>query len=331
MPEDTTNTRADAVQMSRDIIAMIDIEGEQMTEAQQPAEKDSSTNESPYHFAVLAEEALDDIEEIGSRKRPEAINGLRGIQTGFTELDALMGGLTAGTLTVIASRPATGRTTLAYDFARHAAIKGKKPAGVLTLQESLTYAVTRVKAAECRIMRHRLHSGTMTDEDWQRLARRLPDLQAAPLYIRHVSTPGLVRLVLEMKEWVEADQLELLIIDGIEEIGAGLDDRSDTATVIHTLKGLATELGIPIVATAQVHRTAAQRFGKIPHTDDLDEPVAFTADNVILLHRPDAYDANSERLGEADLILAKHRQGPEATITVAHQLHYSRFVDMAQT
>jgi replicative DNA helicase len=312
-------------------------EGEQMTdqtksspEATKPADKDTDQKESPYLFAVLAEEALDDIEEIGSRKRPETINGLRGIQTGFTELDALMGGLTAGTLTVIASRPAMGRSTLACDFARHAAIKCQQPTGFLTMQESLTRAVTRVKAAECRIMRHHIYSGTMTDEDWKRLARRMPDLSASPFYIRHVSTPGLLRLILEMKEWAEADELALLVIDGIEEIGAGLDDQADPQTVVHALKTLAAELGIPIVATAQVHRRPGDRFGKVPHTDDLHEAIAFTADNIILLHREDAYEKESPRAGEADLILGKHRQGPAATIMVAHQLHYGRFVDMAQ-
>lgn len=300
-------------------------------DATETAAKDTDQHESPYLFAVLAEKALDDIEEIGSRKRPEVINGLRGIQTGFTDLDALTGGLTAGTLTVIASRPAMGRTTLACDFARHAAIKCQQAAGFLTMQESLTWAVTRVKAAECRIARHHIYSGTMTDEDWKRLARRLPDLSASPLYIRHMSTPGLVKLILEMKEWVEADELQLLVIDGVEEIGVGLDNQVDPATVMRALKDLADELSIPVVVTAQVHRIPTQRFGKIPHTDDLHEAVAFTADNIILVHREDAYEKNSPRAGEADLIVAKHRNGPTATITAAFQGHYSRFVDMAQT
>jgi replicative DNA helicase len=86
-----------------------------------------------------------------------------------------------------------------------------------------------------------------------------------------------------------------------------------------------------VVATAQVHRRPGDRISKIPHTDDLHDAIAFTADTVILLHRDDAYEKNSPREGEADLIVGKHRQGPAALITVAHQLHYSRFVDMAQT
>jgi replicative DNA helicase len=336
MAEETKNVRAEAVQMSRDLVAMINSEGEQMTgldaqqEAEQPTEQDADQYESPYLFAALIETALDDIEEIGSRKRPEALNGLRGIQTGFTDLDSLTGGLTAGTLTVIASRPAMGRTTLACDFARHAAIKCQQRAGFLTMQEPLIRTVTRVKAAECRVMRHHIHNGTMTDEDWKRLVRRMPDMTASPLYLRRMVTPGLVTLSLEMKDWVEADKLRLLVIDGIEDIGAGLDNRADTATVVNTLKSLAVELDIPVVATAQVHRRPGDRISKIPHTDDLHDAIAFTADTVILLHRDDAYEKNSPREGEADLIVGKHRQGPAALITVAHQLHYSRFVDMAQ-
>lgn len=300
-------------------------------DATEPAEKDTDQGESPYLFAALAEKALDDIEEIGSRKRPEAINGLRGIQTGFTDLDALMGGLTAGTLTVIASRPAMGRTTLACDFVRHAAIKCKQPAGFLTMQESLTWAVTRVKAAECRIARHHIYSGTMTEEDWTRLARRMPDITTSPLYIRHMSNPGLVSLILQVKEWAEADELALLVIDGIEEIGVGLDKQADPATVARELKALADELGIPVVVTAQVHNTAALRPGRVPHLDDVDDAVTFTADTVILVHRDDAYYRESARAGEADLIIAKHRNGPTATMITAFQGHYSRFVDMAQS
>lgn len=291
----------------------------------------SGQEESPYLFAALVEGVLDDIEEIGSRKRPEAVNGIRGIQTGLTDLDALTGGLTAGTLTVIASRPAMGRTTLASDFVRHAAIKCQKPAGFLTMQEPLTRAITRIKAAECRVARHHIHSGTMTDEDWKRLAARMPDLTASPLYLRRMTTPGPLSLSLEMKEWVEADKLKLLVVDGIEDIGAGLDNRADTATVSHTLKALAVELDIPVVATAQVSRRPGDRFGKVPHIDDLNDAIAFTADTVILLHREDAYVKESPRAGETDLIVSKHRQGFDALITVAHQLHYGRFVDMAQT
>lgn len=292
--------------------------------------EDAKVQESPYAFGAFAEAALDDIEEIGSRKRPTAINGLRGVQTGFTDLDALTGGLTAGTLTVIASRPAMGRSTLACDFARHAAIKCQLPAGYLTLQEDVKQTVTRVKASECRIARHRIHSGTMNDEDWQRLARRMPEIVASPLYLRRMTSPGPVNLSLATREWADADKLKLLIIDGLEDIPS-LDFPTDTTTVARTLKDLAVDLGIPIVATAQVGRRPGERFGKVPHLDDVDDAITFAADNVILLHREDAYHRDTPRAGEADVIVGKHRQGPAASIVVAHQLHYSRFVDMAQT
>lgn len=306
---------------------------ETVNSAQEEAEtavKDGPREESPYAFAAVAERVLDDIEEIGSRKRPTTINGLRGVQTGFTELDALTGGLLAGTLTVIASRPAMGRSTLALDFVRHAAIKGQLSAGYLTLQEDLKQTVTRIKAAECRVMRHRIHSGTMDDEDWKRFARRMPDLVDAPLYLRREATPGAVSLSIAAREWVEADKLKLLVIDGLEDI-SNLDFPSDIATVSRTLKDLAVDLEIPIVVTAQVHRRPTDRYGKVPHLDEVDDAITFTADNVILLHREDAYHRESPRAGEADLILVKHRQGPLTTVEVAHQLHYSRFVDMAQT
>lgn len=293
--------------------------------------KEAERGESPYAFAALAELVLDDIEEIGSRKRPQAINELRGVQTGFRDLDALTGGLTAGTLTVIASRPSMGRTTLACDFARHAAVACQQSAGYLTLQESLARTVTRVKAASARVARHHIHAGTMTDEDWTRLARRMPDLVASPLYLRRMSLPGMVHLTLAVKEWAESDKLRLLVIDGIEDVGAGIDDRSDTRTVVNGLKALAVELDIPVVATAQVQRRASSPYGKVPHLDDVDDAITFTADTVILLHREDAYVKNSPRAGEADFIVAKHRQGPPATITSAFQGHYGRFVDMAQT
>jgi replicative DNA helicase len=305
------------------------------TAGQQPAEDTAKETEeletSPHHFTALAEDLLNDIEALGSRHRHETRNSLRGVQTGFTDFDHLTGGLTAGTLTVVAGRPAMGRTTLISEFVRHAAVLSNTPAGLVTLQEKLAWIGTRMKAAQSRVMRHHIHSGTMTEDEWQRMARALPKLAAAPLYVRQMTGTAFLPMLLELEEWVGTDKLELLAIDGIEDLVAASDGALDMAGVAHKLKTMAVELNIPIVVTTQVHRSAAARPGRIPHMDDVDESLVFTADTVVVVHRPDAYEKNEARAGEADLIVWKQRSGPTATVTVAFQGHYGRFVDMAQS
>lgn len=285
------------------------------------------TNDQPRHITAEFEEALDYVEAVGE-------DGPVGILTGFRELDLITGGLLPGTLTVIASRPSMGRTTFVTDVFRHTAITHNQPAALWTLEETGDETAVRILCAEARVARHHARSGSMTDDDWTRLARQMPVVAEAPLHIAAPTSITATELAEQAAETVHEHDVRLLIVDGIQDIRP--EQRSDlrereVGDVARALKTLARELHIPVLATAHLNRGPEQRLGNRPRLDDLRESgaITFAADTIVLLHRDDYYDRLSPRAGEADLIVAKNRQGFTATITVAFQGHYGRFVDMA--
>lgn len=257
------------------------------------------------------------------------------LSTGFEDLDTLTaGGLRPGTLTIVASRPGMGRSTLLHDICRHNAIRHSRATALWTLEESAEDVATRFLSAEARVHRHHMLSGTLSEAEWERINKRIKDIQDAPLTVD--APPSVTAAVLSRQatELVEQRGVRLLAIDGVQDIRP--EKRNDlrereVGDVVRDLKTLARELGVPVVATAHLNRSPEQRIGRRPRLDDLRESgaITFAADMIIMLHREDYYEPESPRAGEADLIVAKHRNGPTATVTVAFQGHYSRFANMA--
>jgi replicative DNA helicase len=260
-----------------------------------------------------------------------------GLPTGFTDLDSLTGGLHPGQLIVLAARPAMGKTTLALDLLRATSIKHGLPAALFTLELERLDISRRILSAEARVALHHMRAGTLTDDDWTRLARRMPDVSAAPLFIQDSAYATFTDLRAHCRRLHAQHDVQLIAVDALHMLNYGtrqLGSRyEEISEVSRCLKLLAKELQIPIVAVSTLNRAAEQRVDKKPMLNDLRDSGALedNADVVILIHREDAYEKDTPRAGEADLIVAKHREGPTATITVAFQGHYSRFVDMAQT
>lgn len=289
--------------------------------------QDYDPNERPTHLGEWMRTALDSFENPGG--------GPQSVRTGFRDLDALTGGLHPGTLTVIASRPGIGRTTLLSDICRRVAIGDSTPVAAWTLEESGEEFTTRVLCAEARVARHHVTRNCLDEDAWTRLGQTAPHVSTAPLYLKAPAALAMAELRAEALEHAEEDGLRLIAVDGIQDIKP--DRRSDlrereVGDVVRELKSLARELNVPVLATSHLNRGAEQRYDRRPMLDDLRESGAITyaADTIILLHRDDAYERESARAGEADLIVAKHRQGPTAVITLAFQAHYGRFVDMPE-
>ncbi|MCY0916985.1 replicative DNA helicase [Streptomyces sp. H27-G5] len=258
------------------------------------------------------------------------------IPTGFTDLDSLFsGGFAAGQLVVVGARPAMGKTTLGLGFARAAAIRH----GIPTLFESLEMDNKDlgrcVVSAEARVGLHHIKQGMATDDDVQRMARRAPDISAAPLHINDGANLSMPLLRARVRNLVRTAGLRLVVVDYLQLMQAPKAESRQVAVseMSRQLKLLAKEFQITVVVLAQLNRGPEQRQEKVPQVSDLRESGAIEqdADIVILLHRPDAYERESPRAGEADFIVGKHRGGPTATITAAFQGHYARFVDMANT
>ncbi|CNF06703.1 replicative DNA helicase [Mycobacterium tuberculosis] len=228
----------------------------------------------------------------------------------------------------------THNSTLALDFARAASIKHGLTSAFFSLEMGRNEITMRLLSAEARVALHAMRSGTMQDEDWTRLARRMSEVAEAPLFIDDSPNMSMMEIRAKCRRLKQQHDLRLVIIDYLQLMTSGkrVESRQvEVSEFSRSLKLLAKELGVPVIALSQLNRGPEQRTDKKPMVSDLRESgsIEQDADMVILLHREDAYEKESPRAGEADLIVAKHRNGPTATVTVAFQGHYSRFVDMA--
>ena len=193
----------------------------------------------------------------------------------------------------------------------------------------------RLLSAEAKVPLDHMRSGTMSDDDWARLARRMGEIADAPLFIDDSPNLTMMEIRAKARRLKQRHDLRLIIIDYLQLMTSGkrVETRQqEVSEFSRSLKLLAKELEVPVVAISQLNRGPEQRTDKKPMLSDLRESGSLEqdADMVMLLHREDAYERESPRAGEADLILAKHRNGPDRHVTVAFQGHYSRFVDMAR-
>lgn len=229
----------------------------------------------------------------------------------------------------------THNSTLGLDFLRSCSIKNRMSSVIFSLEMSKTEIVMRLLSAEARIKLADMRSGRMSDDDWTRLARRMSEISEAPLYIDDSPNLMMMEIRAKARRLKQKANLSLIVIDYLQLMTSGKKVESrqqEVSEFSRQLKLLAKELEVPVVAMSQLNRGPEQRTDKKPMLSDLRESGAIEqdADMVILLHRPDAFERDDPRGGEADLILAKHRNGPTKTITVAHQLHLSRFTNMAK-
>jgi replicative DNA helicase len=286
-------------------------------------------SEDYLRLSEIMEGALDEIDAINSRG-----GQLTGVPTGFADLDQLTNGLHPGQLVIVAGRPSLGKSALAVDFLRSAAIKHGLPSCIFSLEMGRNEITMRLLSAESRVPLHSMRSGTMTDQDWTRLARRMGEVSSAPLFIDDSPNMSLMEIRAKCRRLKQRHDLRLVVVDYLQLMSSPrrVENRQqEVSEFSRSLKLLAKELDVPVVALSQLNRGPEQRADKKPQLSDLRESGSLEqdADVVILLHREDAYERESPRAGEADLIVAKHRNGPTATVTVAFQGHYSRFVDMA--
>lgn len=256
----------------------------------------------------------------------------RGISTGLGVLDDAIGGLKPGQLVVIGGRPGAGKSVLACDIARAAAVWHSVPTLLFSLEMSRVEVGARILSAMCEIDLRHILNGNLRGDQRQHLRSRTDALRAAPLVVD--STPaldlGTIRATARRQQARRG--LGLVIVDYLQLI-AGATRREnrvqEVAEFSTGLKALARELAVPVVAAAQLNRASEVRSDRRPQLSDLRESgqIEADADVVILLHRPDQNDRESKRKGEVDLILAKNRHGPQDVVTAIAQLHFARFVD----
>jgi len=228
----------------------------------------------------------------------------------------------------------THNSTLGLDIARAASIRANQTSVLFSLEMSKHEITMRLLSAESRIPLQTMRTGQMRDDDWVKLTRRLGEMASAPLYIDDSPNMTMMEIRSKARRLKQRNELRLVIVDYLQLMTSHskVENRQqEVSQISRSLKLLAKELEVPVIALSQLNRGSEQRTDKRPQLSDLRESGAIEqdADVVILLHREDMYERESPRAGEADLIVAKHRNGPTSTIVVAFQGHYSRFVDMA--
>ncbi|WP_200961822.1 replicative DNA helicase [Terrabacter sp. Soil811] len=228
----------------------------------------------------------------------------------------------------------THNSTIGLDIVRSAAIKHKMAAVVFSLEMSRTEITMRLLSAEAGIQLQHMRKGTMREEDWTRLASTMGRVSDAPLFIDDSPNMSLMEIRAKCRRLKQRENLKLVVIDYLQLMSSGkrVESRQqEVSEFSRALKLLAKELEVPVIAISQLNRGPEQRTDKKPAMSDLRESgsIEQDADMVILLHREAAYEKDSPREGEADLIVAKHRNGPTDTIVVAFQGHFSRFTNMA--
>jgi replicative DNA helicase len=307
-----------------DVAAVVDRAQAEMYEV-----TDRRTAEDFVALEDLLQPTMDEIDAIAS-------NGgvANGVPTGFVELDELTNGLHPGQMIVVAARPGMGKSTLGLDFLRSCSIKHQLPSIVFSLEMSKSEIVMRLLSAEAKIKLADMRSGRMSDDDWTRLARRMSEISEAPLFIDDSPNLTMMEIRAKARRLHQKVGLRLIVLDYLQLMSSGKKVESrqqEVSEFSRQIKLLAKELEVPVVAMSQLNRGPEQRTDKKPQLSDLRESgsIEQDADMVVLLHRPDAFEKDDPRGGEADLIIAKHRAGPTKTVTVAHQLHLSKFVDMA--
>ncbi|WP_006243951.1 replicative DNA helicase [Mycolicibacterium tusciae] len=259
----------------------------------------------------------------------------QGIPTGFADLDEVTTGLHGGQMVIVAGRPGQGKSTLALDFMRSCSIKHGRASVIFSLEMSKSEIVMRLLSAEARIKLADMRSGRMSDDDWTTMARRMGEINDAPLFIDDSPNLTMMEIRAKARRLKQKTDLQLIVVDYLQLMSSGKKVESrqtEVAEFSRSLKLMAKELDVPVVAVCQLNRGPEQRVDKVPQLSDLRETgqLEQDADLVILINRPDGYDRDSPRAGEADLILAKHRNGPTRTCTVASTLHMASFRELAR-
>ena len=317
---------------STDVFDLLDEAESKLYEVNQGNIKRSS--ESAQNLVI---EAKKRIEEISKR------DGLSGVSTGFEKLDKLTSGWQPSDLIIIAARPGMGKTALTLSMARNIAVTKQIPVAFFSLEMSSVQLITRLISAETGLSSEKLRTGKLADHEWQQLNVKVTDLEKAPLFIDDTPSLSIFDLRAKSRRLSSQHGIKLIVVDYLQLMTAGTSTKSgnreqEISTISRNLKALAKELNIPVIALSQLSRAVETRGGtKRPMLSDLRESGAIEqdADIVSFIYRPEYYnidewddDERSPSEGQAELIVAKHRNGGLDNIRLKFIGHLGKFEDL---
>ena len=325
------------IQTSNELIALGYDESEDVDNIMDMAEKkvfDLSQKKSVKGYSALKDVLVGSFAEL--EKLYNQKGNVTGITTGFIDLDNKTAGLHNSDLIIIAARPAMGKSAFAINIATNAAVKANVPVVIFNLEMSKEQVGNRILCSEAMVDSNKIRTGQIEDEDWMKLATTLGELSEAPIYID--DTPGIS--IMEIRAKCRKLKIEknigLIVIDYLQLIqGTGKKNASreqEISEISRSLKILAKELDVPVIALSQLSRTAEKRDDKRPMLSDLRESGAIEqdADIVMFLYRDDYYNEDTEKKNVAEVILAKHRGGSTGTVELAWMPSFTKFANLGK-
>jgi replicative DNA helicase len=275
--------------------------------------------------------ALDRVDELFQRKSP-----ITGVPTGFDDFDERTAGLQKADLIIIAGRPSMGKTALAINIAEHAAIKSRLSVAVFSMEMPGEQLAMRMMSSLGRIDQHKVRTGRLEDHDWPRLTSAVEILKDARLFID--DTPALTPAELRSRcrRIAREHELDLVVVDYLQlmQVPGTVENRAtEISEISRSLKAMAKELKVPVIALSQLNRSLEQRPNKRPVMSDLRESGAIEqdADVIVFIYRDEVYDENSADKGIAEVIIGKQRNGPIGTVKLAFLGQYTRFENYTET
>ena len=282
----------------------------------------------------LLNEAILQIDKARNQK-----DGLSGTPSGFTGLDRITSGWQKTDLVIIAARPSMGKTAFVLSMARNMAVDHSRPVAVFSLEMSSLQLVTRLISAEIEINAQKLRTGFLEDWEWEHLNHKITNLDKAPIFIDDTPALSIFEFRAKCRRLKMQHNIQAVIVDYLQLMTAGVDRRGsreqEVSAISRSLKAIAKELDVPIIALSQLNRSVESREGKRPQLSDLRESGAIEqdADIVLFIHRPEYYGIDEDESGNslrgvAEIIIAKHRNGATGDVHLAFKKEFAKFADM---
>lgn len=267
----------------------------------------------------------------------EQDSGITGLPTGFIDFDEQTSGMQPADLIIVAGRPSMGKTTFAMNIAENAAIQAKAPVAIFSMEMPADSLAMRMLSSLGRIDQHRLRTGKLNDEDWPRLTSAIQLLNDAPLFIDDTGGLSPTELRARARRLKREHGLSLIVVDYLQLMQGSSNGRqaenraTEISEISRSLKALAKELNVPVIALSQLNRSLEQRPNKRPVMSDLRESGAIEqdADIIVFIYRDEVYNEDSAEKGKAEIIISKQRNGPIGTIALTFQGKYTRFDNFA--
>ncbi len=296
------------------------------------SEEGARTRQGFIEMQPVLTEVVERIDLLYNRENPSDVTG---VPTGFADMDRMTSGLQPGDLVIIAGRPSMGKTALALNMAEHVALDVGLPVGIFSMEMSASQLAMRLLGSIGKLDQHKLRTGRLEEDDWRRLTHAVGTLSEAPIQVDETAALNALELRARARRLHrQYGQLGMIVVDYLQLMSAssqGENRATEISEISRSLKALAKELNVPVVALSQLNRSLEQRPNKRPVMSDLRESGAIEqdADLILFIYRDEVYNPDSPDKGRAEVIIGKQRNGPIGSVMLTFQGEYTRFANFA--